>query len=286
MTQHTRGFITILTGMYSFQDCVHFLAAIRKLYRDPIVVLIDQVPTILYPVLKAFGNVQLIPAPAHANPVLASRQAKVAMYDLSPFDHTLYLDSDICVLERIDEVFDQLTEFDLLITKDVQPKIANARNLVRNGYDILPTLQKVGFPFDETSVQYNGGFMGFRKSPAVAQFFAAFRQYFELVMQYPDELKLKDQGSLAAAIATTPLKLEILPPTYNFMDKWKRAYELEDDATIKILHATYPYRPQYAKEHTRTLYTRIFDRLAHLLIPSQRENPWRQRKLEPGSSAF
>ena len=280
MTQHTRGFITILTGMYSFQDCVHFLASVRKFYTEPIVVLIDQVPVFFHPVLKAFGNVHLLPAPADPNPVLASRRAKVALYDLSPFDRTLYLDSDICLMQRVDELFEQLDEYDIMMAKDVQSSIAKARNLVRNGYDILPTLQTLGFPVDDTTVQYHSGVLAFRRSEKVDHFFESYRRYFDLVIRHPEELKLKDQGAFAAAIATSSLRTYTLPPTYNFMDKWKRSYGLEDDATIKILHATYPYRPQYAKDHTRTLYTRIFDRLAHLLIPSQRENPWRQRKLE------
>lgn len=285
MTQYTQGFITILTGMYSFQDCVHFLASIRKFYPDPIVVLIDQVPAVYQPLLKSFGNVQLVPAPADPNPVLASRRAKVSLYELSPFDRTLYLDSDICLLQRVDELFEQLDDYDLMMAKDVQSSIAQARNLVRNGYDILPTLQTLGFPVDETTVQYNSGVLAFRRNDQMAEFFRSYRQYFELVLQHPDELKVKDQGAFAAAIATSALNTQVLPPTYNFMDKWKRAYELDDHATIKILHATYPYRPQYAKDQTRTLSTRIFDRLAHLFIPSQRENPWRQRKLKHHPSA-
>lgn len=286
MTHYTRGFITILTGLYSFQDCVHCLASIRKFYTDPIVVLIDQVPLFFHPLLKAFGNVHLLPAPADPNPVLASRRAKVSLYELSPFDRTLYLDSDICLMQSVDELFAQLDEYDLMMAKDVQASIAQARNLVRNGYEILPTLQTLGFPVDETTVQYNSGVLAFRRNDHVDQFFKAYRQYFDLVLKHPDELKVKDQGAFAAAIATTTPNISILPPTYNFMDKWKRSYGLDNDATIKILHATYPYRPQYAKEHTRTLYTRIFDRFAHLLIPSQRENPWRQRKLAHRPSTF
>lgn len=285
MSKKTRGFITILTGMYSFQDCVHFLAAIRKFYRDPIVVLIDQVPVVFQPLLKAFGNVHLLPAPADSNPVLASRLAKVSLYDLSPFDQTIYLDSDICLLEPIDELFDQLDEYDMMMAKDVQSSIAQARNLVRHGYDILPTLQTLGFPVDETTVQYNSGVLAFRRNDQVRDFFQAYRQYFDVVIKHPDELKLKDQGAFAAAIVTStltpnPLNTQILSPSYNFMDKWKRSYGLEDGTPIKVLHATYPYRPQYAKNQTRTPFTRLFDRFAHLFIPTQKENPWRQRKLE------
>ena len=124
MKLETKGFITILTGLYSFQDCVHFLASVRKFHREPIVVLIDRVPRILYPLLLAFGNVKLQPAPPDENPVLASRQAKVALYEGSPFEKTIYMDCDICLLSTIDEVFDYLDEVDFL-----SPKIYNLRSL-------------------------------------------------------------------------------------------------------------------------------------------------------------
>ena len=127
-----KGFVTILTGMYSFQDCIHFIAAVRKFHQEPIIVLIDQVPKILYPLLKAPGNVILKPAPANENPVLASRLAKLALYDSSIFEKTIYMDCDICLLDNIKEVFDYLEENDLLITEDVEPTITKASNLLRD----------------------------------------------------------------------------------------------------------------------------------------------------------
>ncbi|WP_138501920.1 hypothetical protein [Nostoc sp. PA-18-2419] len=163
MQPETRGFITILTGLYSFQDCIHFLAAIRKFHQEPIIILIDGVPPVLYPFLKAFKNVILKPAPPNENTVLASREAKLALYRTSEFDKTIYLDSDICLLSDINDVFEYLDKYDLLLTE------------------------------------------------------------------------------------------------------------------IKVLHCTYPYRPQYAKNITRSLYTRIFDRLAKVFLPNQVTNPWRKK---------
>ncbi len=72
MKLETKGFITVLTGLYSFQDCVHFLASVRKFHREPIIVLIDRVPCVLYPLLQVFGNVRLQPAPHHENPVVVA----------------------------------------------------------------------------------------------------------------------------------------------------------------------------------------------------------------------
>ncbi|MGB7712781.1 MAG: hypothetical protein WBL95_25140 [Microcoleus sp.] len=273
MKLETKGFITILTGLYSFQDCVHFLASVRKFHREQIIVLIDRVPCVLYPLLQVFGNVRLQPAPHHENPVLASRQAKLRLYQQSPFDRTIYLDCDICLLSPIYEVFDYLDEVDLLVTEDVQPALAKAANLLRVEGDILSTLQSVGLPLGENSIQYNGGFIAFKKSRKNQELFLSFKKYFDLVIAHQDVLLLKDQGAFAAAIASVKPKMKTLSPVYNYLDKWKAIYAIE--SPVKVMHCTYPYRPQYAKNVTRTLFTRIFDRTAQIFLPNQLNNPWR-----------
>jgi hypothetical protein len=84
---------------------------------------------------------------------------------------------------------------------------------------------------------------------------------------------LKDQGAIASAIEVVRPNMKILPPTYNYLSKWKELYEINE--SVKVLHCTYPYRPQYAKNITRSIYTRIFDQLAKFLLPNQVKNPWR-----------
>lgn len=271
-----QGFITILTGLYSFQDCIHFLASVRKFHQEPILILIDRVPKILHPLLTSFGNVFLQQAPSHQNPVLASRQAKLALYEVSPFQKTIFLDCDICLLAPISELFDYLDQFPLLITKDVQPAILHASNLLRVKQPILSTLQGVGLPLNEDSIQYNTGLLAFRRSDTNALLFQRFQQYFEIIVQHQDVLLLRDQGAFAAAVATTQPDMQVLSPIYNFLSKWKDSYEPLDQP-IKVLHCTYPYRPQYAKNVTRSLPLRIFDRVAQWLLPNQVTNPWRIR---------
>lgn len=280
MKTESRGFITILTGLYPFQDCIHFLAAIRKFHQEPIIILIDQVPIVLYPFLKAFKNVILKPAPANENTVLASRQAKLALYEASEFDKTIYLDSDICLLSDINDVFEYLDEYDFLLTEDVQPSILKATNLLRGKQEdllpnVLPILQSIGLPLLTDSVQYNGGFMAFRKTEVTKIFFEEFQYYFEIVKNNQDKLLLKDQGAFASAIASVRPHMKILPPTYNYLSKWEDAYNIQEQ--IKVLHCTYPYRPQYAKNISRSLYTRVFDRFAKVFLPNQVTNPWRKK---------
>ncbi|MEG3920328.1 hypothetical protein QUA07_14515 [Microcoleus sp. T3_A4] len=133
-------------------------------------------------------------APKHENPVLASPQAKLALYQQSPFEKTIYLDCDICLLSPIYEVFDYLDEVDLLITEDGPPAIAKAANLLRVKQDILSTLQSVGLPLNENRIQYNGGFIAFTKSSNTQELFINFKKYFEMVVAHQNVLLLKDSG--------------------------------------------------------------------------------------------
>ncbi|NJO79053.1 MAG: hypothetical protein HC827_11395 [Cyanobacteria bacterium RM1_2_2] len=278
-----KGFVTILTGLYSFQDCIHFLASVRKFHQEPILILIDQVPVIFHPLLKSFGNVILQQSPADPNPVLASRRAKIALYERSPFQKTIFLDCDICLLTDIDDLFEKLDHVDFLITEDIQPAIPLASNLLRVKEPILPTLQSVGLPLNEHSIQYNTGLMAFRRSETNAALFQHFQQCFEKILAHQDVLLLRDQGAFAAAVEMTQPNLHILPPSYNFLDKWKDHYGVMQEP-IKVLHCTYPYRPQYAKNVTRSLPLRIFDRLAKVFLPNQVNNPWRLQKAKsPGA---
>ncbi|MBF2007008.1 MAG: hypothetical protein IGS49_16435 [Chlorogloeopsis fritschii C42_A2020_084] len=282
MTVKSRGFITILTGLYSFQDCIHFLASVRKFHQEPIIILIDRVPKILYPLLTVFKNVILKPAPANENTVLASRLAKLALYEASSeFEKTIYLDADICLLSDINDVFDALDKYDFLLTEDVQPAIAKATNLVRGKQEdtlpnVLSILQSVGLPLQEDSIQYNGGFMAFKKTESTKVFFEKFKYYFEIVKNNQDKLLLKDQGAFASAIATVRPKIKILSPAYNYLSKWKDCYQKIDEP-IKVLHCTYPYRPQSAKDITNSIYTRVIDKLAKVILPNQITNPWRKK---------
>lgn len=284
MNTPEKGFITILTGTYAFQDCIHFLASVRKFHQEPIIILIDRVPRFLYPCLTAFGNILLQEAPQSDNVVLSSRLAKFSLAEISPFTKTIYLDNDICLLENIDRLFDWLDEFELLIVKDVRSSIADSINLLRVKQDessrdlVLPALQSLGFPLTENSVQFNGGLMAFSKSAKMSQFFSKTKEYFEIVLNNQDILYLRDQGAFASALEAVKPNVKFLPYIYNYMSMYKSAYPEDLGGDVKVLHCTYEYRPQYAKEITRTLYTRVFDRLAKYLLPDRNKNPWRKRQ--------
>lgn len=259
MTSQTKGIITILTLLYYFQYCIHFLASVRKFHLEQILILIDRIPKILEPWLKVDGNVILQQALANENTVLSSRKAKTSLYEQSPFDKTIFIDSGICLLANISEIFDCLHEVDTVITGDVQPAITKNSSLLIVKQDVVPTLKFLGLPLKENSIQHNTGFIGFNKSELNKKLFAKFKNYFdEIVFKNQDVLLLRYQGAFAATMEVVKPKVKVLPPTYNFLTKWKDAY---GDVTepIKVLHCTYPYRPQYAKAVIHLFYTKALN---------------------------
>lgn len=279
MKNEERGFVTILTGLYPLQDCVHFLASVRKFHEEPIVIFSDRVPLVFKTLLKSFKKVTFKPAPPHKNPVLSSRLAKINLYRNSPFQKTLYLDCDTCLIANVSEIFDDLDAVDLIVTKDVQPQIAKAwRHLLRNKQDAIAVLQTAGLPLEQNSTHYNSGVVGFRRSRKNEILFEQFQSYFDKVLANQDIFRVKDQAAFSAAIAAVEPKLKILPPTYNYQDMWKKQYQ-EVNEPVKILHCTYFYRPQYAKNVSRSAYTRVFDAFAKYFLPTNlAKNPWRSRK--------
>jgi len=278
-----RGFITILIGLYSYQDCLHFLTSVRRFHPEPIVIVIDQVPWDLKLILGCFKDISFVPAPRNPNPVLASRFAKINLYQLSPFQKTIYLDSDICLLAPIHELFDALEQADCLLTPDVRPDLADAINLLRvkqnseTDHDVIGTLNAAGIPCTAQARHYNSGLTAFRKSETNQLMFEKYQEYFDQIINRQDLFLLRDQGALAAAIEFAQPQLKELTPVYNFMSQWGKVYgELPEP--IKVLHCTYPIRPQYAKNITRSWLTRIFDRWARVFLPTQLNNAWRQSK--------
>ena len=270
-----KGFIIILIGVYYFQDCIHLLASIRKFHNEPIMILTAHIPKIYYWFLKVFGNIIIKSAPSNDKHFFsAAWQAKISLYNETPFEKTIFIDCDICLLSKIDEVFKYLDEVDFLVVPDVRAKIFDAINLSRVRRNPLLTLQSAGLPFTEKSVQYNSGFIAFRKSKKNEQLFVNWEKYYDIVCKNLDTLLFADQGALSAAIEITKPKMKVLPSIYNWLDMWKNKYSLKDYTTVKVMHCTYRYRPLYAANVTRSLYTRIFNKLFKYILPQKDDNPY------------
>jgi hypothetical protein len=162
------------------------------------------------PGIKAIDEVKLIK--------VSSERMKQDVLPLSPYDNTLYLDTDTNVCGPIEELFDLMGRFDLAAVPDVMRK--NPRHT-----EMYPDYKSIseGFP------EFGGGVLLFRKCKEVDLFFATWQRNFDKWYELTNEVR--DQPSLRVSIwQCDGLKFYSLPEEYNHRTK------KYDNIRTRILH--------------------------------------------------
>jgi len=130
--------------------------------------------------------------------------------DQSPYESTIFLDTDTIVNHDISDVFEMLDVFDVVICHDLARK--------RKKYTTtIPEYGVVPYAFSEV----NTGVMGYRKSPQANRLFARWKEYFYRYFH----ISPWDQPSFRALLwegCKEGLKLYILPVEYNIRSKANR----------------------------------------------------------------
>lgn len=145
------------------------------------------------------------------------RRSKVDYISRSPFEQTLYLDSDTEVLTDIREMFGLLERFDIAMAH------AMKRNVFKNQVNWKRALP-AAYP------QYNSGVILYRMSPSVSAFFEAWQKaYIEAGFKI-------DQISLREVLWDSELSIATLPPEYNLRYMKYKYIWSELEAQPKILH--------------------------------------------------
>lgn len=144
----------------------------------------------------------------------------------SPFENTLFLDTDTYILEDISPVFALLDKFEMVFT------FAHARELMYSIYHrdgkIAPGIPRI-FPV------LQGGFLLYRKSDRVNDCLTDFISIYEMKQYFYDQVALRE------AVWKSEIDFCILPEEYNFnsiefVERWKaQNYSV---ARPKIFHYT------------------------------------------------
>jgi len=148
------------------------------------------------------------------------RRSKVDYMARTPFDKTLYLDTDTRVLCKLESLFDLLDQFDVALAH------AHKRE--------IPIKQKrIKILVPNTFPQFNSGVFLYRKTPKTIQMLKQWQEWF-----YEANLPT-DQNTLREILWSSNLRIATLPPEYNvrflkYMLLWTR-----DEAQPKILHLPY-----------------------------------------------
>ncbi|MFN0011673.1 MAG: hypothetical protein ACKVS8_08530 [Phycisphaerales bacterium] len=140
---------------------------------------------------------------------------KSAIYELSPFDETVYLDADTVVMGNLDFAFEQAARHGMALCVCECPW---ARRYV---YAVPPC----------DMVEYNAGVVFFSKRPDVE---AVMKEYHRLAYRVdtrvpyiaangaPAKSVPQDQCALAMAISKLNFNPFVLPQNWNFRPRWQR----------------------------------------------------------------
>ena len=161
---------------------------------------------------------------------------------LSPFDKTLYLDSDTYICTDVSELFDLLDKFDMAI----------ARNSFKNDIPGLPD------PWWE----YNCGVIAYTNSSDTRNFLREWKQRYRDFIQ--EQSKPKDQPAFAHTLYNSDIDFYTLPEEYNVRCDRRGAL----GRRAKIIHGRHAAGlEQVANELTQQDHLRVFRERSYLFNP-------------------
>lgn len=145
------------------------------------------------------------------------RRSKVDYFPQTPFDNTLYLDTDTALNADIRDSFRILERFDIALCH------AHRRNTAR-GKISWRTQIPPAFP------EFNSGVILFRKTPSVIQVFQDWSTC------YRESGHTHDQPTLRELLWLSDVRIATLPPEFNVrMIKYQFLWS-KSEATVKIFH--------------------------------------------------
>lgn len=158
------------------------------------------------------------------------KRAKVDFISRSPYERTLYLDSDTQVVRDISDVFKVLDRFDIAAVHDHSRKSSRWAT-------VIPEYDRIPYAFPE----FNSGVLLFRRTGRTDRSFNLWRDYF---YRYRDVTNGQDQASLRIALWEGDAAIHSLPFEYNVRNQRirkkmvERARGLVDEGLLKprILH--------------------------------------------------
>lgn len=164
---------------------------------------------------------------------------KIAQMYASPYDYTLFIDTDTYICDDFSEIFALLDNFDL-------------------GVVHAPYRESHKLELPDSFPEMNTGVILFKKSPKVEQFFknwtTIYQQHIEHRQEQQKREAFPDQPAFRQALYESPLRIATLPTEYNC----RFIYPVSVDGKVKILHGRYPNLEFLAHEINSKLEPRIF----------------------------
>lgn len=171
---------------------------------------------------------------------------KVYYMARSPYDRTLFLDTDTYVVNDISDMFPLLERFDIAVTHAPHRSLKALKAPLAEVPASFPVL--------------NTGVILFRRSERLSAFFS------EWLRLYPDVkyAGCNDQAPFREALYHSDLRVATLTPEYNY----RFGKRLAINGVLKIIHGRHPNLPQVAKRADAIVARGIAPPLVDPLAPS------------------
>lgn len=152
---------------------------------------------------------------------------KIEQFARSPFERTVYLDSDTFVTGPLGGLFDLLDRYDLLVTLDGNAEV-NYR------------FEQTEAPFTSIPKEFgclNTGVLGFRKNVVTEKFFARWSENHE---RHVRQHTVNDQPGFRLALwESGDVRYHVLPVTFNWFS-WI-PYFIPSGGRVMVMHGRNPW---------------------------------------------
>ena len=176
-------------------------------------------------------------------------RAKVDFIAESPFQKTIYLDSDTLVERDISELFELLDRFDVVAAHDWARKRKSLSRKI-NEYGDIP------YAFSEV----NGGVFGWKSNAVSKRWIESWKELY-YTYQLPGT---RDQATLRISLWSSGVSLYILPPEFNLRGRRARAHVRKQKRAM-------------GKDHLkpRVIHLHAWESIHRGKIPPSRPRLWR-----------
>ncbi len=202
------GYIYIAIGEMFRHEAEQSCRSLKRFTKYPVVLITDDEqykPVYFDDILKA-------------NDLGRSFEVKITGMMRSPFQRTVFLDTDTFVCASIDSVFEFLDYFDFAMTLDMHGHSTSFWRQYQPDYQIA---------LKNTLHEFNTGVVGFTRNQEVDSFFATWLQTHRELGMYADMPTFRE------AFLRRPVRVGILPHEYNFtgIKSMVVAY-----TTVRVIH--------------------------------------------------
>ena len=164
----------------------------------------------------------------------AGFESKIKFLAATPFDRTLYVDTDIYFCRPITELFEALERYDLLFAYDAQSSYRD-----REAADAVLSAPDTGF-------------LAFRRSGAIDSLFRRWHAFSRLDREA--NTTAREGAQLRRALVNSDATVCVLPPEYNC----QFTFPVSVSGTVKVLHGRGRDLAAIERAVNRTANTRLF----------------------------